>query len=87
MSFADTSSLMLCCAGLALFSEIPRSGGFRVAWQQRIFGAGMFVAMSGQIFDLFPSVNAASSLQFFCFIGCTLGCVGSMRLMINVPTK
>jgi hypothetical protein len=46
----------------------------------------VFVAMSIQMFNLFPSVSEASSLQLFCFVGLVLGCLAGARL-ISVPVN
>ncbi len=87
MTSVEIASLCSALAGLALYCEIPRAGGFRSNCQQRIFGVCMFVSITYQTLNLFTALNDASSLQLFCFIGCTLGSLGSMRLIVNMPPQ
>lgn len=82
MSLNETNSLVFSIWGIFAFCEGSVSWCERSNWQRRIYGACVFVAMSTQIFNLFPSVSAASSLQLFCFVGLVLGCLAGARLII-----
>ena len=86
MTFFELGPLFSGLAGLALY-EVPHAGGLGSNWKNRIFGACMIGPTTYQALNMFPVINGASSFQLFCFMGCTLGSIGSMRLLVNMPTQ
>ena len=86
MSFTEVTPLVFSFWGIFAFCEGSVSWCERSYWQRRIYGVCVFVAMSTQIFNLFPSVSEASSLKLFCFVGVVLGCLAGARL-INIPAN
>jgi hypothetical protein len=86
MSINEVTPLVLAFWGVFAFCEGSVCWCERSNLQRRIYGVGVFVAMITQIFNLFPAVSEASSLQLFCFVGLVLGCLAGARL-ITVPVN